>query len=108
VSRFALLSIQRPFIFPIFDYGSVVYDNRSQTDVLGLGTAQITAAKIITGYLCTKTTANDAVLKDVSFVRLSSRRNMQILIYYDVWYGVTYLTTSHLDYVERFVTVLAS
>ena len=41
---------------------------------------QTTAAKIITG--CIKTTANDTVLKDISFVKLSTRREKQFLLYY--------------------------
>jgi len=71
VPRFVLLSIYHSFILPIFDYGSVVYDTCSQSDALFLDTAQITAAKIITG--CMKTTASDAVFKDIFFVKLSSK-----------------------------------
>jgi len=41
VPRFALLSIYHSLILPSFDYGS--------SDALLLDTAQITAAKIITG-----------------------------------------------------------
>jgi len=63
VPRFALFSIYNSFILPIFDYGSVVYDTCSQSDAL---------AKIITG--CIKTTVNDAVLNDISLVKLVTRR----------------------------------
>ena len=62
----------------IFDYGSVVYDTCSQSDALLLDSAQ--TAKIITG--CIETTANDAVLNDISLVKLGTRREKQILIYY--------------------------
>ena len=80
VPRFALFSIYNSFILPIFDYGSVVYDTCSQSDALLLDSAQTTAAKIITG--CIKTTANDAVLNDISLVKLVTRREKQILLYY--------------------------
>jgi len=66
VPRFAFCSIYNSFILPIFDYGSVVYDTCSQSDALLLDSVQTTATKIIT--VCIKTTANDAVLKDISFV----------------------------------------
>ena len=72
VPRFALFSIYNSFILPIFDYGSVVYDTCSQSDALLLDSAQTTAAKLITG--CFKTTANDAVLNDISLVKLGTRR----------------------------------
>jgi len=80
VPRFAPFSIYNSFILPIFDYGSIVYDTCSQSDALLLASAQITAAKIITG--CIMTTANDAVLNDISLVKLGTRREMQILLYY--------------------------
>jgi len=52
-----------------------------------LDTAQATAAKIITG--CMKTTANDAVLKDISFVKLSIRKEKHILLYfYKIMFGM--------------------
>jgi len=80
VPRFTLFSIYNSFILPIFDYGSVVYDTCSQSDALLLDSAQTTAAKIITG--CIKTTANDAVLNDISLVKLGTGREKQILLYY--------------------------
>jgi len=87
VPRFALFSIYKSFILPIFDYGSVVYDTCSQSDPLLLDSVQITAAKIITG--CIRTTANDAVLKDISFVKLGTRREKQILLcYYKIMFGM--------------------
>jgi len=45
-----------------------------------LDSAQTIAVKIIKG--CIKTTANDAVMKDITFVKLSTRRKKQILLYY--------------------------
>jgi len=80
VPRFALFSIYNSFILLIFDYGSVVYDTCSQSDALLLDSVQTTAAKIITE--CTKTTANDAVLNGISLVKLGTRRQKQILLYY--------------------------
>jgi len=80
VPRFAVFSIYNSFILPIFDYGSVVYDTCSQSDALPLDSAQTTAAKIITG--CIQTTANDAVLNDISLVKLGTRREKHILLYY--------------------------
>jgi len=90
-----IFSICNSFILPIFDYGSVVYDTCSQSDALLLDSAQITAAKIITG--CIKTTANDAVLEDISFVKLGIRREKQILLhYYKIMFGMTSPTLHHL------------
>ena len=80
VPRFALFSIYNSFILPIFDYGSVVYDTCSQSDAYRLlDSAQTTAAKIITG--CIKTTANDAVLNDISLVKLCSRAHVTSTTY---------------------------
>ena len=80
VPRFAVFSIYNSFILPIFDYGSVVYHIFSQSDALLLDSAQTTTEKIITG--CIKTTANDVVLNDISLVKLGTRREKQILLYY--------------------------
>ena len=80
-------SIYNSFILPIFDYGNVVYDTCSQSDVLLLDSAQTTAAKIMTG--CIKTTANAAVLNDISLVKLGTRREKQILLYYyKIMFGI--------------------
>jgi len=91
------LSIYHSFIFRIFDidYGRVVHDNYSQSVALLLDTSQETAARIITG--CLKDTANDAVLKEVCFVRLSSRSKTQILLYYyKVMFGMSLSTLQPL------------
>jgi len=70
------------------DYGSIVYDTCSQSDALRLGSAPTIAAKIIKG--CIKTTANDAVMINISFVKLSTRREKQILLYsYKIMFGMT-------------------
>jgi len=79
-----------------------------QSDALLLGSAQITAAKIITG--CIKTTANDAGLKDISSAKLSARKVKQILLRYCKMFGMasTNSATSHLKNVLRFITIHAS
>jgi len=51
LSRHSLLTIYKTNISPIFDYGSIIYDNCSDSDKHLLDKAQLSAAKIILGCL---------------------------------------------------------
>jgi len=62
--RHSLLTIYKTNILPIFDYGSIIYDNCSDSDKHLLDKAQLSAAKIILG--CLTTTSSSDVLLDLN------------------------------------------
>jgi len=66
-------------ILPVFDYGSIIYDNSSDYDNRMLDKAQLSAAKIILG--CLKTTSSNDVLADLNLTSLNLRREISLLCY---------------------------
>ena len=79
VPRHALLTIYKTNIFPVFDYGNIIYDNCSDHDSEMLDKAQLSAAKIILG--CFKTTSSNQVLADLNLTSLNLRRKISLLCY---------------------------
>jgi len=79
VPRHALLTIYKTNILPVFDYGSIIYDNCADYDNRMLDKAQLSAAKLILGYL--KTTSSNDVLADLNLTSLNLRRKMSLLCY---------------------------
>jgi len=77
VPRHTLLMIYKMNILPVFDYGSIIYDNCSDYDNRMLDKAQLSAAKIILG--CLKTTSSNNVLADLNLTSLNLRRKMSLL-----------------------------
>jgi len=78
--RHSLLTIYRTNILPIFDYGSIIYDNCSDSGKHLLYKAQLSAAKIILG--CLKTTSSSDVLLDLNLKTLNHHREISILRYF--------------------------
>jgi len=76
----SLLTIDKTNILPIFDYGSIIYDNCSDSDKRLLDKAQLSAAKIILG--CLKTTSSSDVLLDLHFKTFNHCRKIPILRYF--------------------------
>jgi len=70
--RHSLLTIYKTNILPIFDYGSIIYDNCSDSDKHLQDKAQLSTAKIILG--CFKTTSSSDVLLDLNLKTLIHRR----------------------------------
>ena len=70
VPRHALLTIYKTNILPVFDYGSIIYDNCSDYDNRMLDKAQLSAAKIILG--CLNITSSNDVLADLNLTRYFS------------------------------------
>ena len=64
----------------IFDCGSIICDNCSESDKHLLDKAQISAAKIILG--CLKTTSSSDVLLDLNLKTLNHRREISIIRYF--------------------------
>jgi len=64
----------------IFNYGSIIYDNCSDSDKHLLDKAQLSAAKIILG--CLKTTSSSDVLLDLNLKTLIHRREISIFRYF--------------------------
>ena len=79
VPRHALLTIYKTNILPVFDYGTLIYDNYSDYDNRMLNKAQLSAAKIILG--CLKTASSNDVLADLNLTSLNLRRKMSLLCY---------------------------
>ena len=79
VPRHALLTIYKTNILPVFDYGSIIYDNCSDYDNRMLDKAQLSAAKIILG--CLKTTSSKDVLADLNLTSLNLRRGISLHSY---------------------------
>jgi len=84
VPRHALLTIYKTNILPVFDYGSIIYDNCS--DVLCLTfdcriseQLKYSTAKIILG--CLKTISSNDVLADLNLTSLNLRRKISLLCY---------------------------
>ena len=67
-------------ILPIFDYGSIIYDNCSDSNKHLLDKAQLSAAKLIVG--CLKSTSSSDVLLDLNLKTLIHRREISILRYF--------------------------
>jgi len=61
--RHSRLAIYKTNTLPIYDYGSIIYDNCSVSDKHLLDQAQPSAAKIVVG--CLKTTSCSYVLLDL-------------------------------------------
>jgi len=78
--RHSLLTVYKTNILPIFDYGSIIYDNCSDSDKHLLDKAQLSAAKIILG--CLITTSSSDVLLDLNLKTLIHRREISILRYF--------------------------
>jgi len=72
LSRHSLLTTYKTNILPIFDYGSIIYDNCPDSDKHMLDKAQFSTAKIILG--CLKTTSSSDVLLDLNLKTLIHRR----------------------------------
>ena len=64
----------------MFDCGSIIYDNCSDSDKHLLDKGQLSAAKIILG--CLKTTSSSDVLLDLNIKTLIHRREISILRYF--------------------------
>jgi len=79
VVRHALLTIYKTNILPVFDYGSIIYDNYSNYDNRMLDKAQLSAAKIKLG--CLKATSSNDVLADLNLTSLHLRREISLLCY---------------------------
>jgi len=79
VPRHALLMIYKTNILPVFDYGSIIYDNCSDYDNPMLDKTQLSAAKIILG--CLKTTSSNYVLAVLNLTSLNLRIKMSLLCY---------------------------
>jgi len=79
VPRHALLTIYKTNILPVFDYGSIIYDNCSDYDNRMLDKAQLSAAKIILD--CLKNTSSKDVLTDLNLTSLNLRRKISLLCY---------------------------
>ena len=77
--RHALLTIYKTNILPVFDYGSIIYDNCSDYDNRMSDKAPLSAAKIILG--CLKTTSSNDVLADLNLTSLNLRRKISLLCY---------------------------
>jgi len=78
--RHSLLTIYITNILPMFDCGSIIYDNCSDSDKHLLDKGQLSAAKIILG--CLKTTSSSDVLLDLNIKTLTNRREISILRYF--------------------------
>jgi len=82
------LTIYKTNISPIFDYGSIIYDNCSGNGKYLQDEAQLSAASIILG--CLKTTSSSEVLLDLNLRSLYHRRQIPMLRYVSkiilVWY----------------------
>ena len=78
--RHSLLTIYKTNILPIFDYGSIICGNCSESDKHLLDKTQPSAAKIILG--CSKTTSSSDVLLDLNLETLNHRREIAILHYF--------------------------
>jgi len=79
VPRHAFLTIHKTNILPVFDYGSIIYGNCSDYDNRMLDIAQLSAAKIILGFL--KTTSSNDELADLNLTSLHLRREISLLCY---------------------------
>jgi len=79
VPRHAFLTIYKTNILPVFDCGSIIYDNCSGYDNRMLDKAQLSAAKIILG--CLKTTSSNDVPADLNLTSLNLRREISLICY---------------------------
>ena len=107
--RHSFLTIYKTNILPIFDYGSIIYDNCSDSDK-HLDKAQLSAAKIILG--CLETTSSSDVLLDLNLKTLIHRREISILRYFSKiifrWYPALCLWISLDRSVNLFPTLCAT
>jgi len=89
----ALLMVYKMNILPVFDYGSIIYDNCSDYDNRMLDKAQLSAAKIILG--CLKTTSSNHVPADRNLTSLNLRRKISLLCYVSklilIWYPALFV-----------------
>jgi len=77
VPHHALFTIYKTNILPVFDYGSIIYDNCSDYDNRMLDKPQLSTAKIILG--CLKITSSNDALADINLTSLHLRREISLL-----------------------------
>ena len=64
---------------PIFDYGSIIYDNCSDSDKQMIQKAKLPAAQVISW--CSETTPSNDVLTDINVIHFSQRKEKFIFHY---------------------------
>ena len=79
LSRIALNQIYIPYVLPIIEYSSVVWDNCSDQDAYALEKLQNEAARIVTGL--TRSVSLYKLYRECGWVDLSERRNNQKLYF---------------------------
>ena len=79
LNRNTLNHIYVAFLRPVLEYASIVWDNCTEYDKADLERIQYEAARTITGL--TKSVSNAKLLKEIGWITLEKRREMQKLLF---------------------------
>lgn len=77
-SRRALETCFKSFVRPILEYGCILYDSCSHSDIMRVESVQLEAARIVTG--AKKGTSHSALYDELGWTTLADRRKMFKLI----------------------------